>query len=248
MAMLPIRKITKSSKGVTGEIAGEVSAMESSDTLRKTVRRLRRTAASSYAVHLNLGGGGTLEISTPEAAFSKEPNLVYDVHSIDEFKRQLTKKKLRLFAVAESDVDALVTLDDWEAVEQEEAWDPFAEGRKMINLLKEAEGGAYDRNRAAGMLGLTTQALHARVVKQQVVAWKDPAGRYCFPRWQFSADGLLPGVRECLDELTGQDQWAIMRFFLTESEQLQGKRPLDVLRNGNLEEVIALARSQSIEV
>jgi hypothetical protein len=123
-------------------------------------------------------------------------------------------------------------------------WDYLAEGRKMVRALKEAEGGALGRVDAALRLGVTVKALRLWTTNGQVVAWRDGAKRFRYPVWQFGEHGLMPGVRECLAELvsSGSDQWAVMRFFLAPSEQLGGRTPLALLRDGEIAGAVALAR------
>lgn len=133
--------------------------------------------------------------------------------------------------------------------EASNAWDPYAEGRKLVQQLKEAEGGGLDRNDAAERLSISVPALHNRRKRGGIVAWADGgADRFKFPRWQFGANGMLAGIEDCLRELQDADEWAIMRFFLFPSEIAGGKRPLDLLREGRVNDAIELARSQSVHV
>ena len=53
----------------------------------------------------------------------------------------------------------------------------------------------------------------------------------------------LPGVETCLKELDlGEDGWGLMIFFLSPSYTLEGKRPLDLLRERKFKPAIAAAR------
>jgi hypothetical protein len=124
-------------------------------------------------------------------------------------------------------------------------WDCSVEGRKMIRTLKEAEGGALGSVDMAKHLGVTAKTLQIWTTKGQVVAWRDGAKRFRYPVWQLCKVGLMPGVRECLAELvgSGSDQWSVMRFFLAPSEQLGGRTPLALLRDGEIAGAVALARS-----
>lgn len=126
-------------------------------------------------------------------------------------------------------------------------WDPYAEGRKLVQQLKDAEGGGLDRNEAAERLSITIPALHNRRKRGGIVAWTDGgADRFKFPSWQFGENGMLPGIEECLQALEGSDEWAIMRFFLFPSDMADGKRPLDLLREGRINDALELARARSI--
>lgn len=125
-------------------------------------------------------------------------------------------------------------------------WDPFAEGRNVLEAMQQEEGGALNPKEAAQRLNLSVRTLVARAERNQLVAWREDKGLYRFPAWQFGTSGLLPGISECLEELAGHDQWAQMKFFLAESDYLQGRRPLDLLRDGQIKKALELARSCSI--
>ena len=200
-----------------------------------TTKRRPNPRMCVHKVHV---GGGNLTIGAPESvSFS-------NVDSLQEFKHELAKQNLHLVAIPANEPQPAAAPED--AAEQAETWDPYAEGRKIIETLQEAEGGWLDRNDAAKRMDLTVQAILTRVKKNQIVAWQDGAGRFRFPQWQFGHVGLLPGLLECLSELGDSDQWAILRFFLGESEQAGARRPLDLLREGNADDALEIARSQSI--
>lgn len=122
-------------------------------------------------------------------------------------------------------------------------WDPFAAGRRAIEALKTAEGGAITPAEAALRLDIGRAQLYNRMKATRLVTWVDAAGRYRCPVWQFGINGLLPGVEECLSILAklGTDEWAVMRFFLTESESAGGVSPLNLLRKGDVESAKQLA-------
>jgi len=126
-------------------------------------------------------------------------------------------------------------------------WNPWAEGRKMVRALKQAEGGALNQVEMAERLGVTVDALQVWTAERQVVAWEDGAKTFRYPVWQLGNHGLMPGIRECLAELSSSDKWAIMRFFLTPSEQLGNRTPLALVRNGQIADAIELARSRGVD-
>jgi hypothetical protein len=61
--------------------------------------------------------------------------------------------------------------------------------------------------------------------------------------WQFSEQGTLHGLEAILDALKPHDAWTKLVFFTTENAATGGKKPLDVLRSGNVERVLAAART-----
>lgn len=116
----------------------------------------------------------------------------------------------------------------------------------MVRALQQADGGALGQVETAERLGVTVDVLQVWTTKRQLVAWQDEARRFRYPVWQFGKHGLMPGVRDCLAELSGSDQWAAMRFFLTPSRQLGDRTPLALLRNGEIAAVLELACSHGV--
>ena len=111
--------------------------------------------------------------------------------------------------------------------------------RKELEL---AEGGSLSAEEVANALGRTRQGIDYLRREGLVVAWRTTQGKWRYPAWQLTAQGgLLPGVRECLKALATHSEWEPMIFFLSPRESLGGKRPLDLLRAGRLEEAIAAA-------
>ncbi len=76
----------------------------------------------------------------------------------------------------------------------------------------------------------------------KVVYWR-AKGAYRYPKWQFDAAGtLLPGIQDVLQIFKSNDEWRVMRYFLGKRRQLDERRPLDLLREGEIGRVLAHAR------
>jgi hypothetical protein len=125
-------------------------------------------------------------------------------------------------------------------------WDPYEAGRQAVEALKQAEGGAVDRNQAAKLLEIGKAQLYNRINGNKVVKWVDAAGRYQFPQWQFGTNGLIAGIQDCLQILAGVDEWAVMRFFLTPSEAAGNISPLNLLRAERIDEAKKIASAVGI--
>jgi hypothetical protein len=123
-------------------------------------------------------------------------------------------------------------------------FDPYEAGRRAVELLKAAEGGALNPDEAAARLALSLADLHQLLSQRKVVAWTDPKGRPHFPVWQFNAVGVLPGIAACLDVLH-DDEWGVMRFFLTPAHSMGGATALGLLREGKIEDAMELAARAS---
>ncbi|HXP59852.1 MAG TPA: hypothetical protein VN829_05125 [Dongiaceae bacterium] len=124
----------------------------------------------------------------------------------------------------------------------------LARGLETRQQLAEAEGGSLSSDEAARFLGISKTAVLKRLAAGRLVAWREQrlqAAR--FPRWQFDERGrVLAGVPEALERLRedgGLDAWGKILFFLQTKASLEGKRPLDLLREGKVKEVCLAAQA-----
>ncbi len=124
----------------------------------------------------------------------------------------------------------------------------LARGSLMQQELKEAEGGSLSSEEAARLLGISKTAILKRLDKGKLLAWREERLKAArFPVWQFDSDGkLLPGLREvleCFENQSHLDDWAKVLFFLQNKSRLGDKRPLDLLRDGDLSAVLREAEA-----
>jgi hypothetical protein len=119
---------------------------------------------------------------------------------------------------------------------------------QIITELQAAEGGAWSGAELRKEFGLSLADLRRRRAKYLIVYWQDARGVYFYPHWQFRRNGvLLPGVAQVLQIFRSKDQWRIMRYFLAPRQQLSGRRPLDLLRAGEIVKVLNHARMHNAE-
>jgi len=108
-----------------------------------------------------------------------------------------------------------------------------------------AEGGAVSSGQAAELLGITPQAVDKRRRAGKLLAL--PVGRaYLYPVWQFDErgrGGVLAGLEEVLGSFGVEDAWMRASYFLRKNGRLDDKRPLDALRDGEIESVERAARA-----
>lgn len=117
----------------------------------------------------------------------------------------------------------------------------FLRGAETKRALLRAEGGVLSAPQLAGHLGITPQGLGKRRERNQVF-WLETGGGYVYPAFQVGPAGLLPGIREVLDAFEETDPWARANFMLTGDARLGGRRPIDVLRDGDVAAVVRAAR------
>ena len=112
--------------------------------------------------------------------------------------------------------------------------------------LKEEEGGSVSAEEArAFMGGITKQAVLDRYKKGRLLGWRETRQNAVrFPVWQFTPQGVLPGLEDVIAILRRSpsvNDWGLVLFFLNKREALGGERPLDVLRRGDVKAVTAAA-------
>ena len=106
----------------------------------------------------------------------------------------------------------------------------------------EAEGGSLSSEEVARLLQISKTAVLKRLAAGRLLAWEvERLGAKRFPRWQFDNRGhVLNGLEDVLAILNQDahlDAWGKLLFFLQEKPSLDGRRPLDLLREGKLKEV-----------
>jgi len=108
-------------------------------------------------------------------------------------------------------------------------------------LIKES-GGALNATKAAQILGISRQAVEKRISKGQLLAVKIDGVRM-LPAFQFQDTDVISGWQKVLEAFTIDDAWMQVSFMLSQNPGLQGKRPVDVLKDGDKESVIRTARA-----
>jgi hypothetical protein len=64
---------------------------------------------------------------------------------------------------------------------------------------------------------------------------------YTYPAFQFEDGKTLNALKEILKALKSHDPWMQSIFFVNENDRLEGRTPLEVLRQGELDAVIRAA-------
>ncbi len=110
--------------------------------------------------------------------------------------------------------------------------------------VREMEGGGLSDAEFAARLGVSArETVRNYREKGRIFALAKDTRNLRYPAWQIHDGELLPGLRDVLAALNQQQRsaFAIANYFLSESEELGGKRPLDLLRAKRVAEVKAHA-------
>lgn len=121
----------------------------------------------------------------------------------------------------------------------------LAAGAKAKQELLERAGGTLGVNDVATLLGITRQAVDKRRRAHRLIAI--PQGQdYAYPAAQFVEGGLVPGLDRALAEMPIQDSWMRLEWLLTGDDELDGASPLEALKAGRTDDVIANAAGHAV--
>lgn len=121
-------------------------------------------------------------------------------------------------------------------------------GRQIAKNDLEAAGGAYDLAEVQTMLNdVSRQAIEKRVKEGSLLAVPGPNNRRRYPVMQFTQEGLVPGIKDVQKALPTCNPWAVLNFFVHPDVHLDGQKPIDVLRKGKVDLVIAAAKSMGLQ-
>ncbi|GAA3102811.1 hypothetical protein GCM10010520_54940 [Rhizobium viscosum] len=129
------------------------------------------------------------------------------------------------------------------------AFEPDARSRAVLQGVRiaqndlQAAGGAFDLEQVRALLhGVSRQAVDKRVQEGSLLAVPGPSNRRCYPTLQFNRDGtVVGGLKEVRDSLPVESPWAVLNFLARADVRLSGRKPIDVLREGNLQLVLEAA-------
>jgi hypothetical protein len=83
--------------------------------------------------------------------------------------------------------------------------------------------------------------------QDKVLGWRSAKqGAVRFPIWQFRDGGRLLGIEQVLARLSASgvlDDWGKIGFFLQQHRLSASRRPLDLLRENKLDQVLRIAEA-----
>jgi hypothetical protein len=102
-------------------------------------------------------------------------------------------------------------------------------------------GPVYRQADVAALLGVSKQAASSN---PGLLRLEMRDGTVGYPVWQFDGDRLVPGVRQVVLELNDvvASPWTIASWLTSPNEELDGRPPLECLRQGDVTHVATTAR------
>lgn len=95
----------------------------------------------------------------------------------------------------------------------------------------------------AKLLGISRQALDKRHKSAQLLALSSDTRRLRYPSWQLDEHVWGAPLANVLHALAGEDAWTIYEFLLSPDPLLSGRTPLQAMKEGDHERVMAVAQS-----
>jgi hypothetical protein len=114
------------------------------------------------------------------------------------------------------------------------------EHRKRI---LEKLGGTLSAEQVSELIGISRQAVDRRRSQNQLIGLTQGKRGYAYPAFQFEDGKTLDGLKEVLAALSGHDPWMQSIFFGNGNDRLNGRTPLDALRQGKTEAVVRAAEA-----
>jgi hypothetical protein len=121
------------------------------------------------------------------------------------------------------------------------ATDPLAAARARGEQAKRdilaAQGDMLNASEVAARLRCDVADVEQRRQEGLLLALPSASGELGFPAWQFTDDGLLPGLEEVFRNMSVRSPWMRAAFFLSGDLRLDGRTPLEMLLRGEIEAV-----------
>lgn len=170
------------------------------------------------------------------------------LRAFEALTRELSKEALSAAAAAPSDFEAVlraILASGPKLAKLDRRQDPLTvarlRGRQASLALMSSEGGTLSTAQVAEFLAISRQAVNKRRQAGRLLALPVGSRGFAYPAWQFADGDVLPGFVTVLEKLADHDPWMQARFFLLANKCLGDARPLDALREGDVETVTAAA-------
>ena len=107
-----------------------------------------------------------------------------------------------------------------------------------------SSGGSYSLDQVRGLMhGVSRQRIDKRVREGSLLAVPGPSNKRYYPAVQFTAGGtVVHGLRAVHKALPTANSWTVLNFLIHPDPRLNGRRPIDLLKAGNLDLVVEAAQ------
>ncbi|WP_022729879.1 hypothetical protein [Fodinicurvata sediminis] len=212
--------------------------------------KTRRSASKDVVTLFTMKGdpskalaGFTLPDDSEVAIVSSKPE------SVRQLKKTFGSRAARVAEVVERSSASGQAKTKMPAVDKT-AFEPDARSQALLEGVRIAQedlreaGGAYDLEEVRTLMrGISRQAIDKRVKEGSLLAVPGPSNRRSYPTVQFMRDGsVVPGLKSVQQALQMTNPWMVLNFLIHPDDRLNGKKPIDLLRNGHVDLVVEAAR------
>jgi uncharacterized protein YidB (DUF937 family) len=117
-------------------------------------------------------------------------------------------------------------------------------GIRIVEEDLRSSGGAYDLDEVRDLMhGLSASLIDSYVRDGSLLAVPGPSNNPRFPAVQFNDDGtVVEGLKEVRDALPTKNVFTVLNFLVHPDRRLGDRRPIDLLKVGNVNIVVEAAR------
>lgn len=167
---------------------------------------------------------------------------------VDDLTRALREKSARVSPIQLAQLVGVAFQLTFAGRRQEEKLaNALARGLSVREQMAAQEGGSLSADEAARYLGLSKQSVLNLYHAGKALGWRtEKQGAVRFPAWQFAEGHRLSGLEAVLERLNAAellDDWGKLGFFLQTHGILNGRRPLDLLRENKIAPVLKAAEA-----
>ncbi len=122
-------------------------------------------------------------------------------------------------------------------------------GVRLVEADLKSSGGAWSLAEVRELLqGVSRRTIGNRVREGRLLAVPGPGNRARYPVAQFLEDGRpVPGLGDVIAALATQSPWVVLNFLVNPEPKLDGRKPIDLLKAGDLAPVLAVARGVGVQ-
>lgn len=209
------------------------------------------TEASSDATRLvfapksrESGGNRKTGRSSLQDEFAERVRTFFDTAVVSQLHDAALKAALNAPTELETILHALERPEVAAAVRDH---DPLAMARlrgiEAKRRILSEDGGMLSAEKVGEVLTISRQAVEKRRKAGRLIGVSLGRRGFGYPSWQFSERGILAGLEAVLDVLKPHDAWTKLVFLTSANAATNDKKPLAVLRSGDVEKVLDAART-----
>jgi biotin operon repressor len=169
-------------------------------------------------------------------------------NGLAEIANELSSQGIEELTTSSTDFELLVnTLSASLVATDPEDSDPLMRaklrGIEHRKRILEKLGGTLSAEEVAELIGISRQAVDKRRSQNQLIGLTQGRRGYAYPAFQFEDGKTLAGLKDVLDALSGHDPWMQSIFFANGNDRLNGKTPLEALRQGKFASIVLAAQA-----